>query len=218
MKIHIDKVYLCVIGLLVTVLGYVLHSYQAALNTEIGFIYHPETEQIYEVELTAWVGHETLLRRLSPFSKTHYGVTGVGEHLGTFPDIIELSEKDRFLRESDIQTWTSNRLHSSLAALNEFNRQDIGLFDWSYLDIAYVVRTDVDRTDDFLKLLPNINGYVQDSSKYLLTIDAFLARQRNANSKHEVEILTESILARGPVASYLKLLGVNDPHFGSVDP
>ncbi|QOC22575.1 hypothetical protein IC757_16475 [Wenzhouxiangella sp. AB-CW3] len=197
---------------------YVLHSYRATLNTEIGFLYHPDTNRIYEVELSAWVGHETLARRLMPWSKAHYGVTGIGDYLGPLNEILELIEKDKSLKQTDQGQWVERRGQSANEWLEKVATQGLSVWEFSYTDIAYLIRTDIDRSDELINLLPGIEKYDFDPSEYMLTVDAFVANRSSESNSHDIETLSQALLIRGRSAAYLRYLGVNDPYFTNVSP
>ena len=218
MEFTIRRLYIGVIALLLLTLLYVVVSYKTILSTQRGFIYHPETDQIYEVKLSAWIGHETLLRRLSPFSEVHYGVTSIGERLGYFQKLLNLAEEDSLLKEIDRTAWLEKRSDVLLSILQHFLNEDAPSLNYNYIEFAYLIRLDIDRSNQLLQLLPEIGQCIHEPSDDIFNVDVFLAKRSKESDEHKVEQLTESLLIRGRVASYLRYLGIVDPHFRSVYP
>lgn len=180
---HLVKFLTSVIIALLAIIVYFANSYNSIFVTDYGFIYHPESGRLYEVELERSVDGFEKWKPFIPFRSLFYGQPKSAQFLGEFDSLVKDSDEFNSLTEKEkgerVSDWLYESLDSRFEAFNE---------DPEYLDINFYPRLDIKPESLLPKQLYDLEVYANEVPAKLLTVDFVLRRWSPMFETNEISI------------------------------
>lgn len=186
-----------IIALLI-IIAYFANSYNSIFATDYGFIYHPESGSLYEVELEKSVDGFEKWNPFIPFKSLFYGQPKSAQFLGEFDSLVKDSDEFNSLSEQEkgerLSDWLNESLDSRFEAFNE---------NLEYLDINFYPRRDVEPEFLLPEQLYDLKVYANKIPAKLLTVDFVLHRWSPMRESNEISIWEKGLYFEGIAARKL---------------
>jgi hypothetical protein len=182
-------------------------------DTRMGYVYHPTTDRLYEVEIKPSVSGWGEI--FNPFSEILYFDIRYAELLGNLQALVAEHEVNARLVREDPNAWRNKRHIKLDAELKNSSEKTKRWLETGFesLDINFYHRNDLKESDLLPDVLAGLRKYVRGDRPVILAGDAVIVVWRE-NRQAEVELLNGAIFIRGlKPASEIKSLTVEFEDF-----
>lgn len=202
-----------IIGILVAgfLVWYAFNSYTDLAQREQAYLYHPQSGDIYSVDLAPLVSSFRKWEPFIPFKRITYSEPTEAEYLGRLDEILEEKRKDRELMDRDTDAWMEKQRQELDRRMSELSD---GEFMIEHADIAYAVRHIEGQVDKLGESLEQVIGQTELRQGEVLSVDAVVIRTSYPLEKAEqapppsITVLRDSYLLKGAAAAVLNQAGV----------
>lgn len=180
-------------------LVYLGMQYHSLYQSETAYIYHPETERVYRLELVPSMAATEPYRLFLPEHQVSYTEPSLVEFAGSAGE-----PRGHLEEEADVP---EQREGESVAEWTERAMEEIDNAEYSYLDIEYFERDEpIEPLMDDLH--PDIRSAIEAAETYNLTVvDAVAITWYTGQSSPEVQSLEDAVMLRDAAAARLERAG-----------
>lgn len=192
------------IGFLLFIVAlYSWNSYSSIFERRVSYLYHPNTDRIYKIEMAPSLSRYEPWEPFIPFHSLYYGVPDGGEYVGKLQSLLTEVEADRRLLREDLDAWSAKQRKELELLVKESKDQD-----FEYFDIEYHIRRDVTPKQFIPNSMSVLHENLEDEPSSLLAVDAVISKWRLKGKRAEIEILEGALLVRGQAAYKLSEIGL----------
>lgn len=166
--------------------------YSSFFATELGYVYDPATDRLFELTLGINMSVCDKWTPLTPFKYCFRGEVSHVEYLGT----LQAIEANRKLAREDPKAWMESQ-NSKVEALLNNNADKDPVIYWG---IDYYWRQAVPLVELLPKRLSSLVGSTTDQSTDLIAVDVVIARLTSLGKQPDIEVVRSAVLLRGRAA------------------
>lgn len=176
----------------IIVVLYAYSVYNSFFATELGYVYDPTTDRLFELNLTLNVSTCDKWTPLTPFKHCFLGKVGHVEYQGT----LETIEANHKLARENPKAWIESQ-NSKIEALLDGNAAKEPVASW---DIDYYWRQAVPVSELLPKRLSPLIDSTTDQNTDLIAVDVVIARRTSFDKPADIEVVRSAVLIRGRAA------------------
>ena len=180
------------LGFLIFLILYTYKSYNVLFERDYGFIYHPKTGQVYELELAPRLNEISNWDLLSRSKKIHFSQIVYGESVGTIESIKRDNDKFLGLNRNDQIDEITNKIYNKISSFDVNNL--------TYLEIDYYPRKDISESALIPSYLKELKKHTGKIPADILVIDAVINKWDPKTEKNNITILERALFIKGRAA------------------
>lgn len=188
------------IAAIITVL-YAIQVYNSFFATELGYVYDPATDRLFELHLTPSISTCDKWTPLIPFKHCFLGKVGNVEYQGTLEAIAANSK----LARENPKAWMEDQNKKIDALLSGKSTKE-----FEFWNIDYHWTKAVPVSELLPKRLSPLKDSTTDQSPDVITVDAVIARRTSFDKPADIEVVRNAVLIRGIAARRFEWMGVGD--------
>lgn len=178
------------IAAVITVL-YAYSVYNSFFAKQLGYIYDPVTDRLFELDLTPNINTCDKWTPLIPFKHCFFGGVSRVEYQGT----LEAIEADRKLARENPKVWMENQNKKIDALLSGKPAKE--LISWN---INYYWTQAVPVSELLPKRLSQLKDRTTDQSPEVIAVDVVMARRTSFAKPVDIEVVRNAVLIRNMAA------------------
>lgn len=171
---------------------YAYAVYNSFFATELGYVYDPTTDRLFELKLALNMSTCEKWTPLTPFKHCFLGKVGRIEYQGTLEEI----EANRKLARENPKAWTESQ-NSKIEALLNSNGVKEPVVSW---DIDYYWRRAIPISELLPKRMFPLIDSTADQSTDLIAVDVVVVSRTSFDKPADIEVVRNAVLIRGRAA------------------
>jgi hypothetical protein len=180
--------------------------YDSFFESQAGYIYDPETDRIFSVELKPSIDHSEKWTPLIPFKSFYFGEIGLTEYLGKLTPLIKEIEAEQKLIKEDPLVFVEKTRKEFEALIADYESGNLDLWD-----IKYFPKWDLNPKGLLPSQLINLKEFIRNEPPDIFVADVIVAHWRLKAMKEkpaaETELIRKVLFIRGKAAYQLAKRG-----------
>lgn len=171
---------------------YIYKSYSVLFERDYGFIYHPTTGQVYELELAPTLSGISNWDLLSPSKKIHFSQIVYAEAVGNIESLKRDNDKFPSLDRNNQLDEISSKIYNKIS---NFDVENL-----TFLEIDYYPRKDISESSLIPSYLNELKKHTGKIPADILVVDAVINKWDTKDEKNNITILEQALFIKGRAA------------------